>query len=233
MRLDDSAPTIKDLPSGERPRERLARLGPGALSDAELLAITLRVGTGGENVIRMAERLLVSFGGLDGLARVGVAELARTHGMGQAKAVQLKAAFELGRRLSSLSPEDRPQIREAADAARLLMGDMSYLHQEHLRVLLLDTRNRVEHVHTVYIGNLNASMVRAGELFREAIARNSAAIILAHNHPSGDPSPSSDDIDVTRQAVQAGGLLDIEVLDHLIIGHQRYVSLREQGLGFD
>jgi DNA repair protein RadC len=233
MRSDDGAPTIKDLPSGERPRERLARLGPGALSDAELLAIALRVGVDGENVLRLSERLLASFEGLDGLARASVAELSRTRGVGQAKAVQLKAAFELGRRLSITQPEDRPQIRSAEDAARLLMGEMSYLRQEHLRVLLLDTRNRVEHIHTVYIGSLNASVIRAGELFREAIARNSAAVILAHNHPSGDPSPSPEDIDVTRQAVQAGALLDIEVLDHLIIGHQRYVSLKEQGLGFD
>jgi DNA repair protein RadC len=190
------------------------------------------VGVDGENAVRMAERLLVSFDGLDGLVRASAAELSQSRGIGQAKAVQLKAAFELGRRIGALLPEDRPQIRSSEDAAHILMGDMGYLRQEHLRVLLLDTRNRIEHIQTVYIGSLNASAIRVGEVFREAIVRNSAAIILAHNHPSGDPSPSQEDIDVTRQAVQAGRLLDIEVIDHLIVGHQCYVSLRDQGLGF-
>ena len=151
-------PTIKELPAGERPRERLARLGAGALSDAELLAIILRVGVGGENVMRVAERLLGRFAGLSGLARATNAEIEQEHGIGQAKAVQIKAAFELGRRLLIEAPDERPQIKSPGDAAALL-SDMVHLQQEELRVLLLDTRNRVLHMHTVYVGSVNASLI--------------------------------------------------------------------------
>jgi DNA repair protein RadC len=229
----DYTPTIKDLPSSERPRERLARLGPGALLDSELLAIILRVGTGKENVIRMAERLLGRFGGLSGLARASIAELSSIKGIGMAKAVQLKAAFELGRRLLVEPPDERPQVLSPAAAAQLLMGEMGPLRQEHLRVILLDTRNRVVGMETVYVGGLNSAVVRPAEVFREAVTCNCAAIIVAHNHPSGDPEPSADDVAVTRQIVAAGRLLGVEVLDHLVIGHQRFVSLKERGLGFD
>jgi DNA repair protein RadC len=228
----DYTPTIKDLPSSERPRERLARLGAGALLDSELLAIILRVGVGGENAVRMAERLLGHFGGLSGLARASVAELSSVKGVGVAKAVQLKAAFELGRRLLIESPDERPQVLSPADAARLLMGEMSLLSQEQLRVMLLDTRNRVLDTQTVYVGGLNSAVVRVSEVFREAITHNCAAIIVAHNHPSGDPDPSPEDVAITRRIVEAGHLLGIEVLDHLVIGHQRFVSLKERGLGF-
>ena len=169
----DYYPTIKDLPTGDRPRERLARDGATALSTAELLAIIFRVGVDGENVLALAQRLLAKYGGL-----------------GEAKVATLKAAFELGRRLTITSPDDRIQVRSPADAANLLMGEMSMLEQEHLRVMLLDTRNRVLAVPTIYIGSLNTSVVRVSELFREAIRRNAAALIVAHNHPSGDPTPS-------------------------------------------
>jgi DNA repair protein RadC len=229
----DYTPTIKDLPSSERPRERLARLGAGALLDSELLAIILRVGVGGENAVRMAERLLGHFGGLSGLARASVAELSSVKGVGVAKAVQFKAAFELGRRLLIESPDERPQVLSPGDAARLLMGEMSLLSQEQLRVVLLDTRNRVLGMQTVYVGSLSSAVVRVSEVFREAITRNCAAIIVAHNHPSGDPDPSPEDVAITRRIVEAGHLLGIEVLDHLVIGYQRYVSLKERGLGFD
>jgi DNA repair protein RadC len=225
-------PMIRDLPSSERPRERLAQAGPAALSNAELLAIILRVGVKGENVVRMSERLLAKYKGLDGLARASFAELCAEKGMGPAKAVQLKAALELGRRLLLTSPNDRPTVRSPADAAALIMLDMAGLEQEHLRVILLDTRNRVIAISEVYKGSLNTAMIRVGELFRDAIRHNCAAIIVAHNHPSGDPTPSPEDIAVTRQIVEAGKLLDIEVLDHLVIGQRRYVSLKEQGLGF-
>jgi DNA repair protein RadC len=152
--------------------------------------------------------------------------------MGLAKAVQLKAALELGRRLLLTSPNDRPTVRSPGDAAALIMLDMAALEQEHMRVLLLDTRNRVIAITEVYKGSLNTSMIRVAELFRDAIRQNCAAVILAHNHPSGDPTPSPEDIAVTKQVVEAGKLLDIEVLDHLVIGQQRYVSLKERGLGF-
>jgi DNA repair protein RadC len=230
--LIDYHPTIKELPSGDRPRERLIREGATALSTAELLAIIFRVGVGGENVISLSQRLLAGYGGLAGLARAPFTDLQNEHGLGEAKVATLKAAFELGRRLAVASPEDRVQVRSPADAANLLMGEMSTLEQEQLRVMALDTRNRVLAVSTVYVGSLNSSVVRVSELFREAIRRNAAAIIVAHNHPSGDPTPSPEDVAVTRNIIQAGQLLDIEVLDHVVIGQQRFVSLKERGLAF-
>jgi DNA repair protein RadC len=223
---------IRDLPLAERPRERLMHYGAGALSTAELLAIVLRVGTGGESALHLAESLLVHFEGLPGLAQATVEELCQTRGLGEAKATQIKAALELGRRLLVAAPHDRPQVRSPADAANLLMAEMSLLAQEHLRTLLLDTRNRVLKTHTVYIGSLNTASVRVGEVFREAIRANCAALIVVHNHPSGDPTPSPEDVQVTRLIVEAGSLLQIDVLDHLIIGRQRFVSLKERGLGF-
>ena len=225
-------PTIKDLPIDERPRERLEHAGEGALSTSELLAIILRTGVGGESVLDMAQRLLYRYGGLPGLARASFAELEAEKGLGQAKTAQLKAALELGRRMLLVSPEDRFVVRSPADVAQFLMAEMAHLEQEHFRVLYLDTRNRLLGVETLYVGSLNVSHVRVGEVFRDAIKRNCAAIIVAHNHPSGDPTPSPEDVEVTRRLVEAGKMLDIEVLDHLIIGQQRFVSLRERGLGF-
>jgi DNA repair protein RadC len=225
-------PTIKDLPIDERPRERLEHAGEGALSTSELLAIILRTGVGGESVLDMAQRLLSRYGGLPGLARASFAELEAEKGLGQAKTAQLKAALELGRRMLLVSPEDRFVVRSPADVAQFLMAEMAHLEQEHFRVLYLDTRNRLLGVETLYVGSLNVSHVRVGEVFRDAVKRNCAAIIVAHNHPSGDPTPSPEDVEVTRRLVEAGKMLDIEVLDHLIIGQQRFVSLRERGLGF-
>jgi DNA repair protein RadC len=233
MKEGTSTYRIMDLEEAERPRERLARLGPKILSHAELLAILLRVGTTGENAVQMGHRLLNEFGGLTGLHRASYEEVCDQHGIGPAKAAQIKAAIELGRRLTEESPEERPAINNPGDAAALLQYEMGVLEQEELRVLLLDTRNRVTNSKTVYRGSLNSSQVRVGELFKDAIRGNAASIIVVHNHPSGDPSPSPDDIAITRALVQAGELLDIEVLDHLIIGSGRYVSLKERGLGFD
>lgn len=230
---DKSRPTIKDLPVQERPRERLARAGEGALSTAELLAIILRTGVGGESVLAMARRLLSKFDGLPGLARASFAELRAERGLGNAKTAQLKAALELGRRMLLATPEDRLVVRSPSDVAQLLMAEMAHLEQESFRVLYLDTRNRLLGSDTLYVGSLNASQIRVGEVFRDAVKRNCAAIIVAHNHPSGDPSPSPEDVEVTRQLTAAGELLSIEVLDHLIIGQQRFVSLRERGLGFE
>jgi len=225
-------PTIKDLPVEERPRERLKKYGAGSLANAELLAIILRTGVGGENVLSLSTRLLAKFGGLMGLARASFSELCGEKGIGVAKAAQLKAAMELGRRLLIASPGERPQVKSPADAANLLMMEMSFLEQEHMRLILLDSKNYVLDTPTMYIGSLNTSVIRVGELFREAIKQNCAAIIVVHNHPSGDPTPSPEDVAVTELLTQAGQLLDIDVLDHLIIGQQRYVSLKERGLGF-
>src|SRR5690606_18544784 len=224
---------IRDMPRDERPRERLLHSGPEALSTTELLAITLRTGVGGENVVRLAERLLVQCDGLAGLARASINELCAVRGIGPAKAIEIKAALEIGRRLLAAAPEERRRITSPADAANLLMAEMMLLEQEQLRLILLDTRNRVLQMPVIYVGSLNTSVVRVGELFRAAIRENAAAIIVVHNHPSGDPSPSPEDIHVTRQIASAGKLLDIELLDHIIIGRQRFVSLKERGLGFE
>jgi DNA repair protein RadC len=234
MPTDDAyIPTIKELPSRERPRERLLEYGVGALSTAELLAIILRTGTKDENVILLSHRLLARFGNLAGLVQANMTEMVAERGLGPAKVAQLKAALELGRRMLVESPEERPQIRAPADAANLVMTEMGVLEQEQLRVIHLDTKNRVVAQPTIYIGSLNTSMIRVGELFREAIRANCASLIVVHNHPSGDPTPSPEDVAVTRQIVEAGKLLDIDVLDHLIIGRQRFVSLKERGLGFE
>jgi DNA repair protein RadC len=187
---------------------------------------------GGESVLDLSTRLLVKYQGLGGLARASFGQLAQEHGLGVAKTAQIQAAFELGRRLLIASPEERPQITSPADAANLLLPEMGLLEQEELRTLLLDTKHRVLDSPTVYKGNVNTSVIRVGELFREAVRINCVAMIVVHNHPSGDPTPSPDDIRVTEQIVQAGKLLDIEVLDHLVIGRQRYVSLKERRLGF-
>ncbi len=223
---------ITDLAAMERPRERLAQLGPQALTTAELLAILLRVGAPGENAVQVGQRLLRELDGLGGLHRAAFPELCSVRGVGQAKAAQLKAAIELGRRLSLEIPEERAAIHSPADAAALVQYEMGALEQEHLRVMLLDTRNRVMDIRELYHGSLNASLVRVGEVFKPAIRRNAAAILVLHNHPSGDPTPSPDDVAITRALVQAGQLLDIPVLDHLVIGRGRFVSLKERGLGF-
>lgn len=232
--VKETRPTyrITDLQTDDRPRERLAALGAEALSNAELLAILLRVGVAGENAVQMGQRLLTDMGGWRGLQQAKFSEVCRQRGVGAAKAAQIKAAIEIGRRLAAQSPEERPEIHNPTDAAELVCYEMGALEQEHLRVILLDTRNRVLSIERLYIGSLNASTVRVGELFRAAILRNAASIIVVHNHPSGDPTPSPEDIALTRSMVQSGKLLDIEVLDHLVIGHNRWVSLKERGLGF-
>jgi DNA repair protein RadC len=224
-------PTIKDLPVSDRPRERLIARGAAELSNQELLAIVLRTGLQNENVIAVALRLLARFGGLSELGRASFGELCQERGLGAAKAAQLLATLELGRRAAMARPEERAQVRSPGDVAALLM-EMEILEQEHLRVVLLNTRNEVLAVREVYKGAADRATIRVGEIFREAIRQNSVALVVAHNHPSGDPSPSADDVRVTEEIVRAGKLLDIDVLDHLVIGRGRYISLRERRLGF-
>ncbi|MFZ1466876.1 MAG: DNA repair protein RadC [Anaerolineae bacterium] len=223
---------IRNMPTNERPRERLQYYGAGALASSELIAILLRVGTEGESVLHVAQRLLSKYGGLPGLARASFDELCQEKALGPAKVTQIKAALELGKRLLVSSPLDRPQVRSPAEAAELLMAEMGLLEQEQLRTILLDTRNTVIGIPIIYQGSLNSAAVRVGEMFRHAIKANAAAMIVAHNHPSGDPAPSPEDVRVTRSIVEAGKLLDIDVLDHVVIGHQRFVSMKERGLGF-
>lgn len=224
---------IREMPAGERPRERLRDFGAGALSNAELFAILLRTGSMGENVLALSTRLLAKHEGLNGVARLSFAELCDVHGMGEAKASQLCAALELGRRLATTHPESRAVIRSPADVAGLLMTEMSLLTQESLRVLLLNTKNQVLRIHEVYQGNVSSAMVRPAEVFREAVRQNCPALIAVHNHPSGDPTPSKDDIAVTADLLQAGRYLGIDLLDHVVIGQGRFISLKERNLGFD
>ena len=225
-------PMLRDLPSGERPRERLQDYGAGSLSNAELLAILLRTGSAAENVLDLAARLLAEFQGLDGLARAGYLELSAFHGVGAAKASQLQAAIELAKRLLATQGPERAIVRSPQDVAHLLASEMALLEQEHFRVVVLNTRNQVLAAPEVYKGSVNATAIRSAEVFREAVRQNASSIILVHNHPSGDPTPSTEDAAVTRELVSAGRLLDIEVLDHIVIGRHTIASLKEQGLGF-
>jgi DNA repair protein RadC len=224
--------TIKELPPDERPREKLRLRGANALSTAELLAIVLNTGMRGETVIDVAHRLLHEFDGLPGLVRTDYEDLHRTRGLGEAKAAKLKAVMELARRMSASQPQDRPQIKSPEDVYLLLGSEMSVLDQEQLHVLLLDTKNRVTRNVMVYRGSVNSAQVRVSELFRDAVRTNAPSIILVHNHPSGDTQPSRADAQVTREAVRAGELLGIEVVDHIIIGDAHFASLRREGVGF-
>lgn len=231
--------TLKSLPADERPRERLLLGGPRALSDAELLAIILRTGLVGETVTEMSRDLLAQFGGYWGLASATVEQLARRPGLKAAKIAQIKAAIEIGRRMAESAVEQRALVSSPADAARLVQFEMAALEQEEMRVVLLDTKNRVlGRPRVVYRGTLNSTTVRVAELFRDAVRESAASIVLLHNHPSGDPTPSPEDVHVTRLARDAGKLLDVELLDHVVIGrrsaadHDGWVSLKQRGLGF-
>ncbi len=220
--------TVRDLPTDERPRERLQNHGPRALSNAELLAIILRTGTTRENVLELAGKLLAKYGGLGGLMRAEFIEICNEYGLGSAKTAQLKAALEIGRRLGMLQSDEKYQIRSPADAANLVMMEMAFLDHEQMRILILDTKNQLVENISRYQGTVNSSVLRAAEIYRPAIIRNCPAVIICHNHPSGDPTPSPEDIAVTEQLVAAGQHLDIELVDHLVIGNQRFVSLKEQ-----
>ncbi|HPA33677.1 MAG TPA: DNA repair protein RadC [Anaerolineaceae bacterium] len=228
MREDRPAYRITDLDIGERPRERLERLGANALSTAELLAILLRTGLEGENAVQMASRLLNDMGGLNGLQRASFEDLRQQHGLGTAKAAQIKAAIELGRRLAVSTNDERPLIQSPEAAADQVLYEMSGLAEEQLWVLVLDNKNRLIHVDRRYKGTANSSQVRVGELFEEAIRRKALSIILVHNHPSGDLTPSQEDLTLTRAVLEAGKLLDISLLDHLIVGGMRFLSLKKE-----
>jgi DNA repair protein RadC len=224
---------IREVPLTERPRERLALRGVGGLNTAELIGLIWGAGTRGRSAVDLAADTLAHHDGLVGLARATELELVTVSGVGPAKAAQLVASFELGRRLLADWPAARWTIRGPADVAERLILQMGRLEREELRVVLLDTKNHVLRVSTVYQGNVSASLVRVGELFRDAVRLNAAGLILVHNHPSGDPSPSPDDLHLTAEALAAGRLLDIALLDHLVIGHDAYVSLRDRGVAFD
>ena len=226
---------IRDMPAKERPRERLRDYGAAYLSNAELIAILLRTGTSSENVIDLSNRLLAKYGGLEGISKASFQELASIHGMGDAKTAQLKSALELSKRLMASSGDARPEVHSPEAVVNLLGAEMSLLEQEQFRVVALNIKNQVINISTVYKGNVNSAVVRASEVFQDAVRSNCPSVILVHNHPSGDPSPSPDDIAVTKQLVAAGELLDITVLDHIVIGQSSYgsyTSMKKNRLGF-
>lgn len=224
---------IREIPLSERPRERLRDYGAQSLSNAELLAIILRTGSGSMNVVNLATNLLARHGGLGGLARLSFHDLVRERGLGEAKASELLATFTLAARLQALQPEERAIVKTPQDVYLLLGLEMSLLDTEHLRVILVNTRNQVMAVKELYKGNVNSAVVRTSEVFQEAVRQNAPSIILVHNHPSGDPMPSPDDVQLTKTVVEAGRILQIEVLDHIIIGQgqERFISLQQLGLG--
>jgi DNA repair protein RadC len=221
---------IREIPTDERPRERLLKYGADALSTAELLAILLRTGTDKLNAVRLADHLLSTFGSLRGVASATVEEMAGIHGIGPAKAAQIKAAIEFGRRLVAASPEERPKIRSPQDVYNLIGPALRDEKREHFVALLLDTKGGVLRQLTVSVGDLSSSIVHPREVFAPAVRHSAASLIVSHNHPSGDPTPSPEDAQVTRRLVEAGELLGIEVLDHVVLGDSRWVSLREKGL---
>ncbi|NPV73841.1 MAG: DNA repair protein RadC [Pelotomaculum sp.] len=221
---------MKELPEDLRPRERLLKAGAGVLSEIELLAILLGTGSREATALELASQIMARFGSLRLLVDATVEELSEVKGVGLAKASQVKAALELARRLSQLTGPRRPAIRSPDDAAGLVMEEMRHLDREHFRALLLNTKNQVIGVDKVSVGTLNSSTVHPRELFRNAIKRSAAAIILVHNHPSGDPTPSREDLDVTGRLKEAGRIIGIEVLDHIVIGDNNFISLKAKGL---
>ncbi len=225
----DSPIMLRDVPEEERPRERLILHGAHSLSNQELLAIILRPGTTNESVLQVSQRVLQTFEGLRQLKNATLEELMEIKGIGKAKAIQILASLELGKRIAQLHPDEKYTIRSPQDGANFVMEEMRFLQQEHFVALYLNTKNQVLHKQTIFIGSLNASIVHPREVFKEAIKRSAAWLICFHNHPSGDPTPSREDIAVTNRLVESGKLLGIDVLDHIIIGDNQYVSLKEKG----
>lgn len=225
---------MKDLPPDERPREKLMRHGAEVLSTSELLAVVLGSGSEGLSALGLARALLEEAGSsLSGLACLSPQDLARWQGMGPAKVARVLATVELARRLWAEEVGPRPVVRNAQDLAALVLPRLRYLDREHLLVVMVDASNRVVGVETVSVGDLTSSIAHPREVFKPCIRHNAAAVALAHNHPSGDPRPSQDDVLVTERLVEAGKLLGIEVLDHVILSDDSYISLRQTGLGWE
>jgi len=223
--------TIHDLPVSERPREGLQKFGVETLSAQEILALILGRGISGESVMVTAQRLLSQFGNLKGIANASVEELSQTKGIGLAKASQIKAAFELANRLEGYSEAgEKPIVKVPEDVVGLVKGRLSGKKKEYFLALLLDTRNRLIKVSEISVGSLDASIVHPREVFKEAISASAASVIFTHNHPSGDPEASEDDIKLTKQLAQAGEIVGIDVLDHIIVCDKKYVSLKREGL---
>lgn len=222
--------TIKKMPAESRPRERMALGGPQALSAQELLAILLGTGNRYQSAIDVAAQILSDLGGLRGLALASLEDFSQVKGIGLAKATQIAAALELGKRISAVGFNERPRIDNPQVASSLVMEEMRHLDREHFRIMILNTKHQVISVETISIGSLNASIVHPREVFKHAMRKSAAALILVHNHPSGDPSPSSEDLNVTKRLMDAGILLGIEILDHIIIGDNKFYSMKDKGI---
>lgn len=220
---------VRDLPFQERPQERLQKYGPAALSNSELLAVILRTGTTREGILNLSARLLNDFGGLNGVLEADLFELTQLDGIKAVKATQILAVAELAKRYRSFRSGDEYRIGTPQDAANLVMNEMRDLKKEILRILILNTKNIVTATVDASVGTLSSSIVHPRDIFRDAIRRSAASIIMIHNHPSGDPTPSGDDINSTRRVKEAGKIIGIELLDHLIIGGGTFVSLKEKG----
>ena len=223
--------TIHDLPVSERPRERLQKFGAEALSAQEILALILGRGIAGESVMVTAQRLLSQFGSLKGIAGASLEELAKVRGIGPAKAAQIKAAFELTSRLEGYQESGkRETVKTPEDVIALVRSRLKGKKKEYFLALLLDTRNQLIRVAEISIGSLDSSIVHPREVFKEAVSASAASVLFAHNHPSGDPEASEDDINLTKRLAEAGEIMGIDVLDHIIIGEQKYLSLKREGL---
>jgi DNA repair protein RadC len=220
---------MKAIASQDRPREKLARAGPDALGDNELVAVVIGSGTRGRSALDVANGLLDASGGLRGLSRMGRDELSGTHGIGGARAARIQAAIELGRRSLTPDPRERPHFATPRDVAEYLLPQFGSYPVERFGVLLLDTRHRLVRARVLSVGSLDASVVHPREVFREAILAGAAAVVLFHNHPSGDPTPSRDDLALTRRLLTAGDLVGIDVIDHLVLADSRYASMKEMG----
>lgn len=220
---------VRDLPEEERPREKLIQQGAAALSDTELLAILLRTGTSSVSVLHLAEEVLAKYQdkGLLSIMNMPPQEIASIHGVGLAKAAAIVAAVELGRRLSARAARKTEKIEGPEDAARYVTPMLRYKQKEHFLVILLDVRNRILATPTISVGGLTSSIAHPREVFQEAIRHSAAALILVHNHPSGDPSPSREDIQLTKQMMKAGEIMGIPVLDHIVIANDGFISIKE------
>jgi len=219
---------VLHMPQEDRPRERIARLGPEALRDAELLAVLFRTGTRELGAVALAESLLRHFGSLRPLARASIEEITAVKGVGRVKAIEIKAALELGKRLGKHSELGRVRITCSQDIANLLMRSFKEYETEHFKALLLNTKHEVLKIVGVSSGTVDATIATPRDVFRQAVRENATFVIVAHNHPSGDPEPSAQDIALTAELVNAGKLMNIQVLDHVIFGDGRYVSLKER-----
>jgi DNA repair protein RadC len=227
--LTRSTVLVREIPEEDRPRERLLRQGPESLSNAELLAILLRTGTQGSSAVDLAEQILKRLGGIRALIDADLEELTAVPGIGPAKAAQLKAAVEIGRRVARMKREARPQLLSPEDAAEYMMDRLRFQLKEHFVVLHLDSKNGLIGEEVVSVGTLNSSIVHPREIFKTALKRSAAAIICLHNHPSGDPTPSFEDVEVTRRLVECGRILGVEVLDHIVVGENCFLSMKEKG----